>query len=83
MLMFNCTDCIFSFYYRIQLFWSKMQSENSDDFDVAGNDTAKRVYTSKGGTPGKPTNKSRRISRVKNSTSSRTLFQSPETSPKV
>jgi hypothetical protein len=29
MLMFTCTDCIFSFYYRIRLFWSK-----------TGNDTA-------------------------------------------
>ena len=29
MLMFTCTDCIFSFYYRNGLFWSK-----------TGNDTA-------------------------------------------
>ena len=42
-----------------------------------------RVFTFKGDTPGKPNNKTRKISRVNNSTSSRTLFQSPGTSPKV
>ena len=42
----------------------------------------KRVYTTEGDTTGKSNNKRRRISSLKNSTSSRTLFQSPGTSPK-
>ena len=39
MLMFTCTDCIFSFYYRIRLFWSKTR-----------NDTATGIYSSEGDT---------------------------------
>ena len=47
----------FFYYYRIRLFWKNW------------NDTAvKRVYTSKGDTPGKPNNKRHRISRLNNST---------------
>jgi hypothetical protein len=38
----------------------------------------KQVYISECDTPGKPNNKRCRISRLKNSTSSRTLFQSPK-----
>ena len=39
------------------------------------------VYVSSGNTPGKPDRKTRRLSR--NTKSSRALFQSPGTSPKV
>lgn len=61
-----------------------MQADNSDVVIVnEGNDIAKRVYTPKGDTPGKPDNKTRRLNRMKNPTSSRALFQSPGTSPKV
>ena len=75
MLMFTCTDCIFSFYYRNGLFWSK-----------TGNDTLilqyNRYILLKVIPQGKPNNKRTRISRLKNSTSSQTLSQSPGTSPK-
>ena len=44
-LLFTCTDCIFSFYYRIQLFWSKTgndtdiqgESKKTDTFDIQMN----------------------------------------------
>ena len=95
MLVFNCTestDRILTIYHRIRVFWSKMDSNISDVLadvveDVVivdeANDTAKRVYTSEGNTPGKSDiKKTRRRSHMKNLTSSRTLFQSPGTSPK-
>lgn len=49
--------------------------------EVADENTAKRVYVSSGNTPGKPDRKTRRLSH--NATSSRALFPSPGTSPKV
>ena len=85
------TDRILTIYHRIRLFGNKMDSNIGDVADVVedvviveeANDTAKRVYTSEGDTPGKPDKKTRRRSRMKNLTSSRNLFQSPGTSPKV
>jgi hypothetical protein len=90
MLVFNCTestDRILTIYHRIRVFWSiKMDSNISDVLadvveDVVivdeANDTAKRVYTSEGNTPGKPD-----IKKTRRRSSSRTLFQSPGTSPK-
>ncbi len=71
MLVFNCSVCIFSFYYRIRVIWNKMESHSNSDVVIVDdeNDTAKRVYTSVGDTPGKPNNKTRRLSHMRNPTS--------------
>jgi hypothetical protein len=53
------------------------------DLENEETDTTKRLYNYVGDTPGKPTRKTRRLSRVENSSSSRSLFQSPGTSVKV
>ncbi len=51
---------------------------------VDESDAAKRLYASTGDTPGKPERKTRRLSRKnRNATSSRALFQSSGTPPKV
>ena len=56
---------------------------SDDDLIVDENDTtSKRLYLSKGDTPGKPNKKISRIPLVENPSSSRALFQSPATSPK-
>ena len=75
---------ILPFFIRIQVFWTKMENILSDDdLIVDENDaTSKRLYLSKGDTPGKPNKKISRISLVENPSSSRALFQSPATSPK-
>lgn len=59
--------------------------EDIDDNDVVEqeNDAAKRLHTSEGDTPGKPSKKTRRVSCAASSTSSRALFQTPGRSPKV
>ena len=72
------------FFIRIQVFWTKMEYiPSDDDLIVDENDTtSKRLYLSKGDTPGKPNKKISRIPLVENPSSSRALFQSPATSPK-
>jgi hypothetical protein len=62
-----------------------MESDNDGEVVIVDqeNDNAKRLYSSQGDTPGKPNRKSRRVSRMECSTSSRPLFQTPGTSPKV
>lgn len=69
---------ILPFFIRIQVFWTKMEYLIVDENDT----TSKRLYLSKGDTPGKPNKKISRISLVENPSSSRALFQSPVTSPK-
>ena len=60
-----------------------MATNNSDTVvSEDENETAKRVYTSIGDTPGKPNRKTRRISR-NHSTTSRSLFKPATTSPKT
>ena len=67
MMLCNCIDFEFSFYYRYRVVRSvKMESD-----------------TSKGDTPGKPKNKAPRLSRNKYPGSSSALFQSLGKSPKV
>ena len=94
MMLCNCIDFEFSFYYRYLVVWSiRMESDSisnaaaiaDKENDIADkeNDIAKRVHTSEGDTPGKPKNKAPRLSRKKNPRSSRALFQSPGKSPKV
>ncbi len=60
---------------------------NDDDVIVdKENDTSgtcKRLHLTKGDTPGKPNKKTRRIFHTENASTSRALFQSPGTSPKV
>ena len=87
MMLCNCIDFEFSFYYRYRVVWSIRMESNSISNAAAiadkENDIAKRVHTSEGDTPGKPKNKAPRLSRKKNPRSSRALFQSPGKSPKV
>ena len=72
------------FFIRIQVFWTKMEYiPSDDDLIVDENDTtSKRLYLSKGDTPGKPNKKISKIALVEKPSSSRALFQSPATSPK-
>ena len=75
---------ILPFFIRIQVFWTKMEyMPSDDDLIVDENDTtSKRLYLSKGDTPGKSNKKISRIPLVENPSSSRALFHSPATSPK-
>ena len=63
---------ILPFFIRIQVFWTKMEYiPSDDDLIVDQNDTTfKRLYLSKGDTPGKPNKKINRIPLVENPSSS-------------
>ena len=67
MMLCNCIDFEFLFYYRYRVVCSiKMESNSvSNAAAIADkeNDIAKRVHTSKGDKPGKPKNKAPRLSR--------------------
>ena len=67
--------------YRRVLTFIYKNMESSNVFDE--NNAAKRLYASKGDTPGKAERKARRRSRNGNAISSRALFQNSGTSPKV
>ena len=59
--------------------------EYSDVGDVVNtvdqeSEYAKHLHSSQGDTPGKPNNKSRRVSCIETATSSRALYASPRTS---